>query len=61
MRLPLLKPSELDEEQKAVYDSIREVTDVAFKNFKFIKDDGELIVPSTLCCTSRSSALRRGR
>jgi hypothetical protein len=45
MRLPLLKPSELDEEQKTVYDSIREVTDVAFKNFKFMKDDGELIGP----------------
>jgi len=45
MRLPLLKPSELDEEQKAVYDSIREFTDVAFENFKFMKDDGEVIGP----------------
>jgi hypothetical protein len=35
-RLPLLKPAELDEEQKAVYDSIRDVTDVAFKNFKLM-------------------------
>jgi 4-carboxymuconolactone decarboxylase len=45
MRLPPLKPSELDAEQKAVYDSIREVTDVAFTNFKFMKEDGELIGP----------------
>jgi 4-carboxymuconolactone decarboxylase len=45
MRLPLLTPSELDEEQKALYTSIREVTDVAFTNFKFMKDDGELIGP----------------
>lgn len=45
MRLPLLKPSELNQEQKAVYDSIREVTDKAFKNFMFMKEDGELIGP----------------
>jgi 4-carboxymuconolactone decarboxylase len=45
MRLPLLKPSELDAEQRAIYDSIREVTDVAFTNFKYVKADGELIGP----------------
>jgi 4-carboxymuconolactone decarboxylase len=45
MRIPFLKPSELDAEQKVVYDSIREVTDSAFKNFKFMKEDGELIGP----------------
>jgi hypothetical protein len=61
MRLPLLKPSELDEEQKALYDSIREVTDVAFANFKFMKRMASLSVPSTPCCTSRSSARQRGR
>jgi len=43
MRLPLLKPSDLDQEQKALYDGIREVTDAAFTNFKFMKDNGELI------------------
>jgi 4-carboxymuconolactone decarboxylase len=45
VRLPLLKPTDLDQERKAVYDSIREVTDVAFTNFQFMKDDGELIGP----------------
>lgn len=45
MRLPLLKPSDLDARQRALYDSIREVTDVAFTNFQFMKRDGELIGP----------------
>jgi hypothetical protein len=45
MRLPLLKPSDLDAEQTALYQSIRSVTDVAFKSFKFTKDKGELIGP----------------
>jgi alkylhydroperoxidase family enzyme len=45
MRIPLLKPSELNVAQKAVYDSIREVADVAFTNFKFMKADGALIGP----------------
>lgn len=44
MRIPLLKPNELDEAQKKIYDSIREVTDAAF-NFQFMKKDGELIGP----------------
>lgn len=45
MRLPLLKPSDLDAEQTALYPSIRSVTEIAFKNFKFVKDDGALIGP----------------
>lgn len=45
MRLPLLKPEELNAQQKAVYDSIREVTDAAFTNFQFMKKDGELVGP----------------
>jgi hypothetical protein len=61
MRLPLLKPSDLDQEQKAVYDGIHEVTDAAFTNFKFMKDNGELIGPFNACCTFPSSALRPGR
>ncbi len=31
MRLPLLNPSELDEDQEAVYRSVREVADEAFR------------------------------
>jgi 4-carboxymuconolactone decarboxylase len=45
MRLPLLKPSDLDHEQKAVYDSVREVADTAFTNFKVMKENGELVGP----------------
>jgi len=45
MRLPLLKPTELSQQQKVIYESIREVTDRAFTNFMFMKKDGELIGP----------------
>jgi 4-carboxymuconolactone decarboxylase len=45
MRLSLLKPAELDPQQKAVYNSIREVTDAVFSDFKFMKENGELIGP----------------
>ncbi len=40
MRIPLLKPSELTQEQKAVYESIQDVAGVSFKNFKFMKEGG---------------------
>jgi hypothetical protein len=45
MPLPLLKPADLNQEQRAVYDSIREVTDQASTNFMFMKKEGELIGP----------------
>ncbi len=44
MRLPLLNPSELDEDQKAVYSSVREVADEAFR-FSFMLEGGQLIGP----------------
>ena len=44
MRLPLLNPSELDEDQEAIYRSVREVADEAF-HFKFTADGGQLIGP----------------
>ncbi len=61
MRLPLLKPSALDDEQKAVYDSIGSVTDLAFTNFQFMKKGGELIGPFNAMLHSQSSALPPGR
>ncbi len=45
MRLPLLEPSRLNEEQKALYASIRSVTDQSFANFQYMKAHGELIGP----------------
>ena len=42
MRLLLLKPSELDEDQKAVYRSVREVAGDAFR-FRLMLEGGQLI------------------
>ena len=45
MRLPLLRPSDMNDQQTALYESIRSVADAAFANFQFMKKGGELIGP----------------
>src|SRR5215469_13714494 len=45
MRLPLLSPSNLSPEQKALYDDIMEIVDENFGSFVVKREDGALLGP----------------
>jgi len=45
MRLPIVSPAELNDEQKPLYDDMKEGIDAHFKGFINIRDDGALLGP----------------
>lgn len=45
MRLDVIKPKELSDEQKLLYDDMKNGIEMNFKGFKAISDDGALIGP----------------
>ena len=48
MRLPLIPPSDLTPEQRALYDDMREGIAKNFKGFIAIREDGALLGPWNL-------------
>ena len=63
MRLPLIPPTDLDTEQRHLYDDMRQGIEANFKGFTAIDDGGRLIGPSIPGCVSeiRRSGLGIGQ